>query len=263
MHQARPRNPPRPAGEHRVIVGVPVLLVALTWRSDPCRRKASRDRGSISTPIHSDDQADPWSGTTRRPTVDTHVPMGPPPAPISSHRRFVRAFKQRSSRRGRLLWSSPPRRHHGPCPGVRARPPPARHDHGGRTRSRPRRPRAVHPGARHPWRQFPARWRADDLRERLEQRMAQPDREARILAPPPSVIGGLVVVPMGLIAAMTGPTHMSGSMRTSDGSWIQPRNGQAGETLALSGNERRAYTRIATSRRRTSPTGLSPSPRLR
>ena len=62
----------------------------------------------------------------------------------------------------------------------------------------------------------PARRRADDLRERLEQRMAQPDREARILAPPPFVIGGLVVVPMGLIAAMTGPTCMSGSMRTSD-----------------------------------------------
>ena len=49
-----------------------------------------------------------------------------------------------------------------------------------------------------------ARRRADDLQERLERRMAQLDREARISALPPAVVGGLVVVPMGLIAAMTG-----------------------------------------------------------
>ncbi len=49
-----------------------------------------------------------------------------------------------------------------------------------------------------------ARRRADDLQERLQQRMAQLDREAQISALPPTVVGGLVVVPAGLIAAMTG-----------------------------------------------------------
>ena len=49
-----------------------------------------------------------------------------------------------------------------------------------------------------------ARRRADDLQERLAQRMAGLDGEARISALPPAVIGGLVVVPVGLIAAMTG-----------------------------------------------------------
>ena len=49
-----------------------------------------------------------------------------------------------------------------------------------------------------------ARRRADDLQERLEQRMAQLDAESRISVLPPVVMGGLVVAPMGLIAAMTG-----------------------------------------------------------
>ena len=49
-----------------------------------------------------------------------------------------------------------------------------------------------------------ARRRADDLQERLRQRMSQLDREEQISALPPAVIGGLVVVPMGLLAAMAG-----------------------------------------------------------
>ena len=49
-----------------------------------------------------------------------------------------------------------------------------------------------------------ARRRADALQERLRQRMAQLDREGRISATPPNVIGALVVVPAGLLAAMTG-----------------------------------------------------------
>ena len=49
-----------------------------------------------------------------------------------------------------------------------------------------------------------ARRRADDLQERLQQRMAQLDRDGQISASPPSVIGGLVVAPAGLLAAMTG-----------------------------------------------------------
>ena len=46
--------------------------------------------------------------------------------------------------------------------------------------------------------------RADDLQERLRQRMAQLDGEEQISALPPAVIGGFVVVPAGLLAAMSG-----------------------------------------------------------
>src|SRR2546422_5651742 len=49
-----------------------------------------------------------------------------------------------------------------------------------------------------------ARRRADELQARLEKRLSELDREAQISALPPVVLGGLVVVPLGLIAAMTG-----------------------------------------------------------
>jgi hypothetical protein len=49
-----------------------------------------------------------------------------------------------------------------------------------------------------------ARRRADDLQARLQRRLAELDREAQISALPPVVLGGLVVIPMGLINAMTG-----------------------------------------------------------
>src|SRR2546422_7071782 len=49
-----------------------------------------------------------------------------------------------------------------------------------------------------------ARRRADELQARLEKRLTELDREAQISALPPVVLGGLVVVPLGLIAAMTG-----------------------------------------------------------
>ncbi len=51
-----------------------------------------------------------------------------------------------------------------------------------------------------------ARRRADDLQARLQRRLAELDREAQISALPPVVLGGLVVVPFGLVAAMTGQT---------------------------------------------------------
>jgi superfamily II DNA or RNA helicase len=57
-----------------------------------------------------------------------------------------------------------------------------------------------------------ARRRADDLQARLQRRLAELDREAQISALPPVVLGGLVVVPLGLVAAMTGrtvPAHAS------------------------------------------------------
>jgi SNF2 family DNA or RNA helicase len=49
-----------------------------------------------------------------------------------------------------------------------------------------------------------ARRRADELQARLEKRLVELDREAQISALPPVVLGGLVVVPLGLIAAMAG-----------------------------------------------------------
>lgn len=49
-----------------------------------------------------------------------------------------------------------------------------------------------------------ARRRADDLQARLQRRLAELDREAQLSALPPVVLGGLVVVPLGLVAAMTG-----------------------------------------------------------
>ena len=49
-----------------------------------------------------------------------------------------------------------------------------------------------------------AQRRADDLQTRLHQRMAQLDREGQISALPPVVVGGLVVVPLGLLLQMTG-----------------------------------------------------------
>ena len=49
-----------------------------------------------------------------------------------------------------------------------------------------------------------ARRRADDLQARLAQRLSQLDAEARLSAEPPTVVGGLVVVPKGLIDAING-----------------------------------------------------------
>lgn len=49
-----------------------------------------------------------------------------------------------------------------------------------------------------------ARKRADELQARLEKRLADLDREAQLSAAPPVVLGGLVVVPAGLMAKLTG-----------------------------------------------------------
>jgi len=51
-----------------------------------------------------------------------------------------------------------------------------------------------------------ARRRADELQARLQKRMEQLDLEAQISALPPVALGGLVVVPIGLIAQLTGHT---------------------------------------------------------
>jgi superfamily II DNA or RNA helicase len=52
-----------------------------------------------------------------------------------------------------------------------------------------------------------ARRRAEDLHARLKKRLDELNRESQISAQPPVLIGGLVVVPMGLIRAMRGQTR--------------------------------------------------------
>ena len=49
-----------------------------------------------------------------------------------------------------------------------------------------------------------ARRRADDLQARLEKRLSELDKEAQLSALPPVVLGGFMIVPVGLIAAVSG-----------------------------------------------------------
>lgn len=49
-----------------------------------------------------------------------------------------------------------------------------------------------------------ARRRADELQSRLERRLAELGREAQVSALPPVVLGGIAVVPMGLVAKVAG-----------------------------------------------------------
>src|SRR5262249_50889479 len=51
-----------------------------------------------------------------------------------------------------------------------------------------------------------ARRRADDLQARLQKRLEHLDLEAQVSALPPVALGGLIVIPIGLVAAMTGRT---------------------------------------------------------
>jgi Domain of unknown function (DUF3883) len=55
-----------------------------------------------------------------------------------------------------------------------------------------------------------ARRRAEDLHARLKRRLDELSREAQISAQPPVLIGGLVVVPIGLIREITGRTIAPG-----------------------------------------------------
>ena len=61
-----------------------------------------------------------------------------------------------------------------------------------------------------------ARKRADGLQARLEKRMEEIKRERQISPLPPVVLGGVLVVPAGLVAAMTGrsPTEQSSLVDT-------------------------------------------------
>jgi hypothetical protein len=56
-----------------------------------------------------------------------------------------------------------------------------------------------------------ARRRADDLQGRLQRRLAELDREGKVSALPPVVLGGFVVVPQGLVALLMGRTLRASS----------------------------------------------------
>jgi hypothetical protein len=56
-----------------------------------------------------------------------------------------------------------------------------------------------------------ARKRADALQARLEKRLEELKLERQIAPLPPVILGGLLVVPLGLLAAMTGRPAVSGS----------------------------------------------------
>ncbi len=61
-----------------------------------------------------------------------------------------------------------------------------------------------------------ARRRADDLQARLQKRMEQLDLEAQVSALPPVALGGLIVVPMGLVTTMTGRAQPGTLATTAD-----------------------------------------------
>ena len=60
-----------------------------------------------------------------------------------------------------------------------------------------------------------SRKRADDLQARLQKRMEQLDLEGQVSALPPVVLGGVIVVPLGLITRMTGKA-LTASATTMD-----------------------------------------------
>ena len=69
-----------------------------------------------------------------------------------------------------------------------------------------------------------ARKRADDLSGRMEKRLGELDREAQISAQAPVVIGGLVVIPAGLLALMEGkPLTMAASPADTQASAARAR----------------------------------------
>ena len=68
-----------------------------------------------------------------------------------------------------------------------------------------------------------AQRRADELQERLQKRLAQLDLEAKISALPPVVLGGLVVVPVGLLRTMGYVPSTAPAPRATDNQAIAAR----------------------------------------
>ncbi len=69
-----------------------------------------------------------------------------------------------------------------------------------------------------------ARKRADELQGRLEKRLADLSREAQVSALPPVVVGGVLIVPAGLLHAMQGqPTPTTATTRDTEAAAAQAR----------------------------------------
>jgi hypothetical protein len=64
-----------------------------------------------------------------------------------------------------------------------------------------------------------ARRRADDLQGRLQKRLAELDREAKLSALPPVALGGFLVIPIGLIRLMTGTKAQGASAPVDTQVW--------------------------------------------
>jgi hypothetical protein len=70
-----------------------------------------------------------------------------------------------------------------------------------------------------------ARKRADELQVRLQKRLAELDREAKVSALPPVIVGGVVVVPAGLLALMSGKTvTATGTTKDTQAAAAKARN---------------------------------------
>ena len=69
-----------------------------------------------------------------------------------------------------------------------------------------------------------ARRRADDLQGRMQKRMTELDLEGQVSALPPVILGGVIVVPAGLLAQMTGQAA--------------PATGQCADNLAAAARAR-------------------------
>jgi hypothetical protein len=68
-----------------------------------------------------------------------------------------------------------------------------------------------------------ARKRADLLQARLQKRLEELKREAQISPLPPVVLGGMLVVPMGLLAAMTGQPALTAQPQDTQASAARAR----------------------------------------
>ncbi len=79
-----------------------------------------------------------------------------------------------------------------------------------------------------------ARRRADELQARLQRRMEQLSLEEQVSALPPVVLGGLVVIPMGLLARMMSTTQSA----TGSPAGMQAPDAQAADTQAAAAHAR-------------------------
>ena len=92
-----------------------------------------------------------------------------------------------------------------------------------------------------------ARRRADDLQARLQKRLEQLDLESQISALPPVVLGGMVVIPLGLLAKIGDRPHcphVAGGYSTGCGPCSRHRHGHGTHPRLRPGGPRTGKTRL-------------------